>query len=574
MKTISILLISLTSLLSSTFAQSFTYQGLLRDGGSPANSTYDFRFRLWNAESDGEQVGTDRFADDLSVAGGLFTTAIDFGSVWDGTDRYLEIAVRPGNSEDEYQEFSPRVRVHYAPYSIFASKVPWDGITGMPDGFSDGIDNDTTYDAGAGLHLDGSTFSIDITGATAGQALIFDGANLVWGNPTAVLTLPFEGSANTASQHAALKITNTATEGETYSIWGLNTSPDGVALFGHATSTTGTNYGVMGRTSSRAGTGVFGLASSGNGVSTGVMGQSNSIAGTGVTGMAPTYGVTGYSTATSGFAAGVWGQSESNNGRGVYGFATAPTGATFGVWGLSASTTGTGVFGYAAAITGTNYGTYGRTDSSGGTGAVGLASSLTGTTYGLAGQSNSTSGTGVYGRAVAGSGTTYGVYGQSDSPSGYGGYFVGRGYFSSRVGIGVSDPEYRLELPNIADPSGQGRANAWVIYSSIRWKENVQPIDNALDKVLSLQGVLYDWKPEHGGKRDIGFIAEEVARILPEIVQMDADGIHALGLDYSRLVPVLVEAIKQLKAENDATRAQNAVLLKRLEAIEAKLGMK
>lgn len=573
MKALTILLTVFT-LLYAALAQSFTYQGLLRESGSPASGTYDFRFRLWNAESGGEQVGTDQFADDLSVAGGLFTTALDFGSVWDGTDRYLEIAVRPGSSEDEYQELSPRVKVNFTPYSVFASRVPWDGITGMPDGFADGVDNDTTYDAGAGLHLDGTTFSIDTTGAVSGQSLIFDGTNIIWGNPTALLTLPFEGSASTAAHNAALKITNTATTGETYAVWGLNTSPDGIALFGHATTTTGTNYGVMGRTSSRAGTGVFGLASSGNGVATGVMGRSNSIAGTGVTGTAPTYGVTGYSTLTTGFAAGVWGQSESDNGRGVYGFATAPTGATFGVWGLSASTTGTGVFGYAAATNGANYGTYGRSDSSAGSGAVGLASSLTGTTYGLWGQSNSTSGTGVYGRAVAGSGTTYGVYGQSDSPQGYGGYFVGRGYFSGRVGIGVTDPEYRLELPNVADPSGQGRANAWVIYSSIRWKENVQPIDNALERVLSLQGVFYDWKPEHGGKRDVGFIAEEVARILPEIVQMDADGIHALGLDYSRLVPVLVEAIKQLKAENDATRAQNVELLKRLEAIEARLGIK
>jgi len=551
-KTLAILLI-VFALLNAAPAQSFTYQGYLRDGGSPANGTYDLRFRLWNAESDGDQVGTD---------------------AWDGTDRYLEIAVRPGDSEDEYQTLSPRVKVNAAPYSIFASKAPWEGITGIPAGFADGIDNDTNYDAGIGLSLNGTTFSIDITNAQDGQTLIFDGGTIRWGNPTAVLTLPFEGSASTSSRHAALKIINTATEGETYSIWGLNTSPNGAALFGHATSTTGTNYGVMGRTNSRAGTGVFGLASSGNGVSTGVMGQSNSAAGTGVLGTSPTYGVAGYSTAASGFAAGVWGQSESNNGRGVYGFATAPTGATFGVWGLSASTTGTGVFGYAAAISGANYGVYGRTDSSGGAGTVGLASSLTGTTYGLWGQSNSTEGTGVYGRATASSGTTFGVFGSSSSPDGYGGYFEGRGYFSGRVGIGQPDPVYRLELPNIADPSGQGRANAWVIYSSIRWKENVQPIDNALERVLSLQGVFYDWKPEHGGKRDIGFIAEEVARILPEIVQMDADGVHALGLDYSRLVPLLVEAIKQLKAENDAARAQNAELLKRLEAIEARLGMK
>lgn len=60
-----------------------------------------------------------------------------------------------------------------------------------------------------------------------------------------------------------------------------------------------------------------------------------------------------------------------------------------------------------------------------------------------------------------------------------------------------------------------------------------------------LQGVYYDWKPEQGGKHDIGFIAEEVGKVVPEVVSWDADGTNVSGTDYSRVNALLVEAIKE-----------------------------
>jgi hypothetical protein len=97
--------------------------------------------------------------------------------------------------------------------------------------------------------------------------------------------------------------------------------------------------------------------------------------------------------------------------------------------------------------------------------------------------------------------------------------------------------------------------------SSIRWKENIQPIDNALDKILNLRGVYFDWNEEHGGQHDMGFIAEEVGEFIPEIVSYEENSVYATGLDYGALTPVLVEAIKELKAENEE-------LKKRIEALE------
>ncbi len=142
----------------------------------------------------------------------------------------------------------------------------------------------------------------------------------------------------------------------------------------------------------------------------------------------------------------------------------------------------------------------------------------------------------------------------------------GNGY----VGIGVASGSitHRLQLPNTADAGGQGQANAWITYSSRRWKRNVTPIEGALDKVGRLQGVYYDWKGEQGGKRDIGFIAEDVGKVLPELVSWDADGENASGMDYARVNALLVEAIKEERADKDA---KIAGLQKQIDELKALL---
>jgi hypothetical protein len=70
---------------------------------------------------------------------------------------------------------------------------------------------------------------------------------------------------------------------------------------------------------------------------------------------------------------------------------------------------------------------------------------------------------------------------------------------------------YRIDLPNNNDIAvGKIRAAGYAGYSSMRWKEDIRPIPNALEKVLALRGVNFRWKPEYGGGEDIGFIMEEV----------------------------------------------------------------
>jgi hypothetical protein len=101
--------------------------------------------------------------------------------------------------------------------------------------------------------------------------------------------------------------------------------------------------------------------------------------------------------------------------------------------------------------------------------------------------------------------------------------------------------------------------------SDIRLKENITLITSSLDKVDQLRGVEFDWKDEvianRGGedgyfvrKHDVGVIAQEVNAVLPEVVATREDGYMAVK--YEKLVPLLIEAIKELRAEIKAMKGE------------------
>ena len=123
----------------------FTYQGRLTDGGAPASGAYDFEFRLYDALSGGNPVGSPVTKDDVTVSAGLFTVQLDFGSVFDGTALYLEIGVRPGASTGPYTTLTPRQALTAAPYALHAARAPWSGLSGVPAGFADGTDDGASY---------------------------------------------------------------------------------------------------------------------------------------------------------------------------------------------------------------------------------------------------------------------------------------------------------------------------------------------------------------------------------------------------------------------------------------------
>ena len=94
--------------------------------------------------------------------------------------------------------------------------------------------------------------------------------------------------------------------------------------------------------------------------------------------------------------------------------------------------------------------------------------------------------------------------------------------------------------------SGQLTATTFVETSSIAFKENVQPIENALETVMKLFGVTYDRKDNN--EHEAGFIAEEVYKHAPDLVSLDKYG-KPYGIKYTKIGAYLVESIKSLKQE-------------------------
>jgi len=97
--------------------------------------------------------------------------------------------------------------------------------------------------------------------------------------------------------------------------------------------------------------------------------------------------------------------------------------------------------------------------------------------------------------------------------------------------------------------NGKITSNGIQELSDIRYKKNIKPLKNVLSKVLSVQGVSYDWKKDEfpekafADKTEIGFIAQELEKYFPNLVQTDSNGYKTV--QYSHMVPVLLEAIKE-----------------------------
>ena len=88
--------------------------------------------------------------------------------------------------------------------------------------------------------------------------------------------------------------------------------------------------------------------------------------------------------------------------------------------------------------------------------------------------------------------------------------------------------------------------------SDIRLKDNIQVIQGSLDKIDGIRGVEFDWNEKSPGwakerGHDVGVVAQEIQKVLPEIVTERTNGY--LGVDYKRIIPLLIESIKELKQE-------------------------
>jgi methyl-accepting chemotaxis protein len=110
--------------------------------------------------------------------------------------------------------------------------------------------------------------------------------------------------------------------------------------------------------------------------------------------------------------------------------------------------------------------------------------------------------------------------------------------------------------------------------SDERYKKDIADIPDSLEKVLAIHGVTYKWIDEerYGSETQIGVIAQEIEKVVPEVVTTGSDGVKRVR--YSDLVPLLIEAFKhehtisqrlnaeskQLKAESEQLKAESEQL--------------
>lgn len=122
---------------------------------------------------------------------------------------------------------------------------------------------------------------------------------------------------------------------------------------------------------------------------------------------------------------------------------------------------------------------------------------------------------------------------------------------ATNVGIGTTTPAYKLHVMGTIKTDGITES------SDLRLKKNILPLSNAMSSVLQLQGVSYNWKSQQElnkeqiayqlntqAKSEIGFIAQDVEKVLPQLVNTDAEGFKSV--EYSKMVALLVEAYKEL----------------------------
>jgi len=140
-------------------------------------------------------------------------------------------------------------------------------------------------------------------------------------------------------------------------------------------------------------------------------------------------------------------------------------------------------------------------------------------------------------------------------------------FFADGIGIGVVDPGTHKLYVN-----GTAYATRGFWASDLQFKKNIRPIDSPIDKISSIRGVSFEWKSSEYQDKGLsdgehyGVIAQEIEKVLPEIVEEGPNGDKAVS--YIELIPILTEAIKEQQKQLEEQQRQIEYLLQRVESLE------
>lgn len=191
----------------------FTYQGELKLDGALAAGEFDLEVCVYAVASGGAPLACAPPVENLPLVDGRFTIALDFGAVFDGTARFLEMRVRAGSESTPHAALQPRQSLRSTPMAQYAARAPFTGLTGVPPSLLDG-DNVGVTQIAAGAGLSGGT--ITSTGTLAIAPGGVTGAMLA---PNAV------GLAQIDPSQVQARISGSCAQGEFFQGFGANGAP-------------------------------------------------------------------------------------------------------------------------------------------------------------------------------------------------------------------------------------------------------------------------------------------------------------------------------------------------------------
>jgi len=529
--------------------QAFKYQAVARDasGNVLANKPVSFKISILSGSVSGIVVYSETHAGKTTNAFGLIDLEIGKGTVvsgtftsigWGNNTFYVKVEMDPaGGIAYQTMGTSPLLSV---PYALQAKTV-------------ESVSTDATL---TGNGSSTSPLKIARQSATTGQVLKYNGS--AWSpadDKAEGLKLPYKDSTTVPDKATVFRI---ACIGNTWSsaITGVSKSANGTGVVGEGA------FGVVGYATATGGTGVRGVNASTTGPGWGLSGVVNSSDGGGVWGSGGLYGVKADAGSASGY--------------GIYGTASSTSGTTYGVYGRVSSHTG-----FSGYFKGGKFHVSGRMG-------IGTETPLAG----LHLKGNVFPESFMYLEADAGQDAGFRLYEGSlvkwhiFNSAGAAGLHIYNNagqtaifckQADSNVGIGTTTPGYKLQVGNAGDGT-QARGNAWNLLSDARLKKDFTRLIHPLNLIGEINGYYFFWNAGTDKTRQVGFSAQEVQKVIPEIVSKGEDGY--LSIEYGKIAPLLVEAIKELKAENERLRAENIQLktfdeqvIRRLEKLERMTGM-